>query len=255
MRGLSRVLAGRVLSVACAMAVVLGAGACSDRGSGAPEQASSGADVSSSAVVTPSGGRLAASMGDYLDSINASAQSDPHVSDAQKQILARSAANGSVSAADYEAAWNNYKTCMTDRGYSEPVLVKYPNGVYQLAGQSRVGGTEEQMEKLDKDSPECWDLEVTDVNGAYSLQIGNPSLSTDTDAAIVDCLHKTGKVPASYTTAQWLKESNDFSHDTVSEQYSIDIKDPQIRGCLVANGNVFTDFNDPNEIIWYPFRK
>lgn len=52
---------------------------------------------------------------------------------AQREILKRSEAAGGVSSTDYELAWSHYKQCVVDKGYSTPVLDRYPNGLYFVA--------------------------------------------------------------------------------------------------------------------------
>lgn len=247
----------RVSSILLGAMLICCAGACGARedSSGNSGSGTSGLQASS----THAGGKLAASLKDYLTNMNAKVQKDSSVSDSQKQIMEKSANNGVISAADYEAAWNNYKNCMTDRGYSTPVLRKFPNGMYQLPGINGKGGTQEQQNRLSSDSPYCLDSEVTAVDTAYSVQIGNPGLLSDPDEAMVDCFHKTGLVPASYTAQQWLKEKTAAQKSEDAQTHystpTLNMKDPQIRGCIAANGGAFTDFTDPNETVWYPFQK
>lgn len=213
-------------------------------------------DAGSTASSSSSSGKLAASLKDYIVNVNNRVQGEASISDSEKQILARSAKNGKVSAADYQSAWNDFSNCIVDRGYSTPVLHKFPNGMYQLAGENTTGGTQEQMGRLGSDVSDCMLKYVSDVDSVYQVQIGNPGLLSDSEEALVDCFHKTGMVPASYTKEQWLKEqaaSQKASSPTSS--YSVDMKDPQIRGCLATYGYGFLDGTDPIETVWYPFQK
>lgn len=240
-----------LLCLLCA-AVVLSGGACG-RGGAAP---GAGAGDAGSTASSSSSGKLAASLKDYIVNVNNRVQGEASISDSEKQILARSAKNGKVSAADYQSAWNDFSNCIVDRGYSTPVLHKFPNGMYQLAGENTTGGTQEQMGRLGSDVSDCMLKYVSDVDSVYQVQIGNPGLLSDSEEALVDCFHKTGMVPASYTKEQWLTEqaaSQKASSPTSS--YSVDMKDPQIRGCLATYGYGFLDGTDPIETVWYPFQK
>ena len=238
--------------VCCCAVVVLSGGACG-RGGAAP---GAGAGDAGSTASSSSSGKLAASLKDYIVNVNNRVQGEASISDSEKQILARSAKNGKVSAADYQSAWNDFSNCIVDRGYSTPALHKLPNGMYQLAGENTTGGTQEQMGRLGSDVSECMLKYVSDVDSVYQVQIGNPGLLSDSEEALVDCFHKTGMVPASYTKEQWLKEqaaSQKASSPTSS--YSVDMKDTQIRGCLATYGYGFLDGTDPTETVWYPFQK
>ena len=62
---------------------------------------------------------------------------------AQREILKRSEAAGGVSSTDYELAWSHYKQCVVDKGYSTPVLDRYPNGLYFVARINAEGMTDE----------------------------------------------------------------------------------------------------------------
>lgn len=240
------------LCLLCAVAV-LSNGACGRNGN--PVGNTSAGDAGS-ASSSSSSGKLAASLKDYIVSVNARVQGEAAVNDSEKQILARSAQNGMVSAADYQSAWNDFRNCIVDRGYSDPVLHKFPNGMYQLAGENTTGGTQEQVERLGPDVSDCMMKNVSDVDSVYQVQLGNPGLLSDSEEALVDCLHKTGMVPASYTKEQWMKEQAASSKaDDLTSSYSVDMKDPQIRGCLATYGYGFLDGTDPNETVWYPFQK
>lgn len=123
------------------------------------------------------------------------------------------------------------------------------------------GATKEQEDKLSEDFSSCHGREVTEIDGAYAVQVGNPNLLSDNEAALVDCLHRTGLVPDDYTKDQYLEERQkhrELMHDPSSDfnaGYSFDLKDPKIRGCFASYGAAYTDTTDPDEQIWYPFRK
>ena len=115
------------------------------------------------------------------------------------------------------------------------------------------GITQEQGEKAQADAVYCYSTYTMQVNDQYSLQFGNETLTSDNDQAIVDCLHKQGVAPASYTKEQFkndVEERRDrlaSGDDSASPQdasasaneesaYHIDFDDPNASECLVANG-------------------
>ncbi len=169
-------------------------------------------------------------------------------------MLQRAVDNGGVvSRADYEAAWNNYKQCLVDKGYVAPQLYKYPHGLYDLPVTNSNGLTQEQGEKADSDAVYCYSTYTMQVNDQYRLQFGNEALTSDVDQAIVDCLHKQGVAPASYTKEQYKNDTEEWEDslasgdDSASSQdasasaseesaYHIDFYDPNASECLVANG-------------------
>lgn len=246
----------RVFSALVVCALCLGMCSCGQETSDA-DPATTGDDASATASpsASESVGHLAASMKDYMVYVYNREKDKGEMSETQLAMVERAAENGSVSEADYEAAWNNFKSCMVDLGYTTPVLMKFPNGIYEVAGGS--GGTPEQLSKFSTDYSDCMGKEVVVIKDLYGVQVGNPDLISDTDAGIVDCLHKADVVPASYTKQQYLKEkkANDElqGRGDFSEGYSFDRKDPKVRGCFSAFGTGYLDGTDPNETLWYPF--
>lgn len=242
----------RVCALFAALCCMLVLSACGDGGGegGGEDVSEPSATSPASSATASSSGRLASSLGGYLQGFvdNRRAQ----MSDAQYDILARSARNGSISRADYEEAWNNYKQCMVDKGYTEPVLVEYANGIYDYPLTNATGMSDEQIAKLNEDDPSCMFSEIGVVKSAYNVQVGNPGLLRDTDEAIVDCLHRTGRVPEGYTKEQWGKEAAKarFSEEPASEAYSFDVDDPQILGCLAAFG--YSPYQPDEDGMWYP---
>lgn len=67
---------------------------------------------------------------------------------AQREILKRSEAAGGVSSTDYELAWSHYKQCVVDKGYSTPVLDRYPNGLYFVARINAEGMTRRTTKQI-----------------------------------------------------------------------------------------------------------
>ncbi|KAB7790258.1 hypothetical protein [Bifidobacterium leontopitheci] len=160
------------------------------------------------------------------------------------EVLKRAKANGGVSASDYEALWMGYKQCMLDRGYKEIILIKYPNGMYNEAAYY-FNGTPEQEQKFWDDQDECM-KNVNPVDEVYGMQVGNVNLYSNPSEAIVDCMHRNGAAPMSYTV-------NDYVNDKATgdpNKASINVRDIKVRECEVAN-NWFSSYNeDPLE---HPF--
>ena len=178
-------------------------------------------------------------------------------------MLERAVDNGGVvSRADYEAAWNNYKQCLVDKGYVAPQPYQYPHGLYAIPGTDTNGLTQEQMDKVQSDAVYCYSTYTMQVQDQYALQFGNESLTTDNYQAIVDCLHKQKVAPASYTKDQFkadkedrmdrLASGDDASSASAADEstYHLDFSDPTVGECLVANGN--DDFG-AHTYYWRPF--
>lgn len=215
------------LSVLCLSAVCLGAGC--------------GGNGQSSEYIPENGTKIGASvadvMGDWLE--------DPDVPDAQRAVLERVAAAGSMEALDYEQSWAKYRQCMTDLGYREIKLQKYPSGLYTEA--LHLAGTAQQESKYEEDRAQCMAEHVDYVQAAYAMLAGNPNLYEDSDEAIVDCLHREDLVAADYTASTFAEESARGEED----DYSFDIRDMKARSCLASNGHL-TAFigDDVEEHLW-----
>lgn len=162
---------------------------------------SAGSDTSKS--------KIANSIPDYIDfllDLDAKPDTKYPMSDAQKTILKRSRKSGSVSKPDYELAWSNYKQCVTSYGYTTPVLRQFSNGLYMIAMRDTTGMSDQQRKKFNEDENKCYNTEVIAVTGVYQMQIGNPSMLSDGDQAMVDCLHKAGIVPKNYDKEAYKKD-------------------------------------------------
>ncbi|WP_033494863.1 hypothetical protein [Bifidobacterium biavatii] len=183
-------------------------------------------------------------MSDYIETLLKSAS----MSDSQRAMLERAKENGGeVTASDYEQAWSDFRQCMVDRGYSEPGVVRYPNGLYYHASLDISGGTKEQGDKLFKDLSDCNSAYLINVDSVYRLQFGNPSLSSNSSEGAVDCLKRNDLAPANYTVAQF--ESDKDSIDTGGSAV-VNFKDMQVRSCLIANS---INLGFPDDPVWKPF--
>ena len=201
------------------------------------DEISNGESSGGSVAVPGEGSRLAGSLDEYIDSLIADTE---WTTDYEREILERAKANGGVSVTDYEQTWSRYKQCMLDKGYKEIILVKFPNGIYHEA--SYRGGTERQMAKYHKDVNICM-ADVGAVAQVYQMQIGNPTLFSDKNEAIVDCFRRNNLVPLTYTAQQYAQER-------AEGEYTIDRQDMEIRGCEVANGLFASYVDDPVEQLW-----
>lgn len=184
---------------------------------------------------------LASSLSDYAKQLLSEKSSEWRVSDQQRPVVKKVADTGKVSVSDYEQSWSNYKQCMLDKGYKEIILLNYSNGMHAEA--PHVSGTDAQEKQYSNDQDECSFSYVNYVDLLYGMQQGNPSLFADQNEAIVDCLHRTGLVPSSYTAKQFKKESE-------KGKYSFDESSPSSRSCQVANSSVVADKNTPVEHLW-----
>ena len=243
MKGLIRTL---TCVVACAGMV-----ACTGCGGHSSDDAPSSSSSSQSA----SEARIASSLEerakfllDYKD------ETYPR-SDEQTAMLQRAVDNdGVVSRADYEAAWNNYKQCLVDKGYTSPPLVVYPNGIYDYPEvDPSVKLTEEQIQKLLQDEIYCYSVNTMNINDLYNVAFGNAGLLTDSDEATVDCFHKRGLVPSSYTKEQYLDERDAYGETQDKSTLSYDPFNMEIRECEVANGKKFVHEGDRSLPTWKPF--
>ena len=248
MMGNPRVVAGAVavmLALGCSACGAGGGGGSSSSGSGSPSASSSSQDE---------GQKIASSLGERAKFLLDYKDKEYPRSDEETAMLQRAVDNGGVvSRADYEAAWNNYKQCLVDKGYVAPQLYKYPHGLYDLPATDHNGLTQEQSDKADSDAVYCYSTYTMQVNDQYCLQFGNEALTSDDYQAIVDCLHKQGVAPASYTKEQYKNDAEEWEDslasgdDSASPQdasasaneesaYHIDFDDPNASECLVANG-------------------
>ena len=191
-------------------------------------------------------GRLASSLSAYIDEVLA----DPYVSDYERPFLEQAKKEGRVSTAVYEKVWSDYKTCMVDRGFPEPKLERFPNGMMDI--MQHAVGTDEQEERWRDAYADCY-LRFSHVQGLYGQQQGNPNLYANVDEAVVDCMRREGVVPPSYT----VKDFNDGQTLLQTEGWAdaknklgYDFSDARVRGCKAAQGWSSSSADDPVEYLW-----
>ncbi|MBT1162637.1 MULTISPECIES: hypothetical protein [Bifidobacterium] len=187
-------------------------------------------------------GKLASSLSSYIEGF----ADMPDLSDFQRDILRRALKSGSVSTSDYEQAWSGYKTCMVGKGYTGLKLIKYSNGMFAEAARS--AGTEAQEKKYEQDSGECFDEYISYVDDVYGVQQGNPNLYENIEDGFVDCLHRNGLVPRTYS-----REDYDDEHkrdDGQNDPYSFDRSNPDVQSCEVANNMLSYRPGDDKEQLW-----
>ena len=223
-RNRNRVLRALVMSI-CVMLFCTG---CSASPSSQPEPDAGTQDSRSSA-------RIAASLSDYAQSLLDSDESGPTpMAQSQREILQKAADTGEITAGDYERAWAGYRQCVVDRGWTDPVLRRYPNGIIENSSMDISGLTEDQDRQVTRDAVECTNLYVRDVATVYGFQVGNASLLQDADSAIVDCLHQANLVPSDYDATTFRRERPLYLDD---ENTVLDFSDMEVRGCFAANGS------------------
>ncbi|TPF86108.1 hypothetical protein BW13_07825 [Bifidobacterium sp. UTCIF-37] len=241
----------RFFAAICALVMLVAVGGCSNEksdGSGSTgtdssavdNEGQSGDQLDEDYELVGSGQKKADSLNAYIDQI----LSYPETSDSAREILTRAKANGGVTVSDYERTWMNYKQCLLDKGYKEIILNKYPNGIYEEAAYY-ANGTPSQIQKFDQDRQLCF-KDVGPVNEVFSMQQGNPNLAANVNEAIVDCLHRNNLVPKEYTAKQYAAERAEGD----LKAFSINVKDPGVRGCEVAN-SVFASY--PVDKLEHPF--
>lgn len=158
----------------------------------------------------------------------------------QRDMLQRSLAHdGQVSRADYLTAWDNYRQCMVDRGYTAPPLQEFSGLYFTLLSYSTAGMSEAQQRQFNDDWDECYTRYVFDVDIAYRDSQGNPGLYGDSSVALLDCLHRRQLVPDDYDINQFNQEDRSIyraeSGASAELLYTFDLNDPQVVGCVVAN--------------------
>lgn len=214
-------------------------------GCGAPggaSQSDSSASSSSSASTQNNGAKIAPTLKDYIQSLLDADKGT--MSDQQRSALERAVQNdGKVSRSDYERAWSDYRQCIVDKGYSVPELQRYSSGVYALPSYDTSKATREQTSKLNEDLVTCDQLHITNIDTVYKLQIGNPTLSTNSSAVAVDCLRRENVKPKSYTVEQLEK-------DLVSDHNGL-TNNAKALDCLVTSG---VNVTPADETPWQPFQ-
>lgn len=199
------------------------------------------------------GERAASSLKEYeqrLLNLDAQRSDDQTpMSSQQKEILQRAIDNGgTISIADYEAAWANYKQCMVDKGYTTPVVIKYQNGMMQEAG-AYIDPASGKRDKFTEDDTDCKFTHVVAVDTVYGMQTGNPQLYSDPYPGTVDCLKQEGLADAKYTVKQFTDDIEKFrAYDSSA---TVDLSNPIAAGCMAANHLVIVRLGD-EEPTWYP---
>ncbi|MBW3095437.1 hypothetical protein KIH75_08875 [Bifidobacterium sp. 64T4] len=139
------------------------------------------------------------------------------MSDAQRDIINRAIAHeGKVSRADYEQSWMNFRSCIMNRGWTDPKPTAY-GGFYAVPSMNEEGMSKTQDEKLVSDLNFCSISENTNTDQLYRTQESNPELSTDSDQLLVNCLIQKKVAPTSYTKEQF---SKDWSSDSAPAFFS-----------------------------------
>lgn len=184
------------------------------------------------------GAKLTSSLSEYarqlLDADNGSMDAQ------QKNILRSVIKHGKVSVSDYEAAWQRYSSCVTDKGYNKPQMIRYPNGLQHPDSDDaspELATDLNAVEKQARDLDACDTAHVEAVQKLYMLQVGNPSLYKDQDEGALDCLKRHNLVSTSYTLEQYKKDSGAWAHG--SDDLGFDPNNAEVRGCLAANGHLF----------------
>ncbi len=195
-------------------------------------------------------GQFASSMDDLINFFLDSDQYD----ESQKEVLrAALQHDGEIPYASYSAAWESYRQCLADKGYTKPPK-NLTNGIYFAPTYvSTEGLTEIQNRKLDDDIDECQDSRVYAVDLAYRTRLGNPEFYGDPEVALVDCLHRKNLVLQNYTMNQYRKEYDSYMNDTSGgmpeDWFSFDFNDSAALSCLAANKSPLIQ---PRLEIWKP---
>lgn len=253
LNGRPRIAATVILTMALAMGLA-GCAVPGISGDGKPGTSNAAGTGDTSAQKGPAStlyeadenGRLASSLPAYIDEV----LNDPYVDDYERPILEQAKKEGQVSAAAYEKVWSDYKTCMVDRGFKEPKLERFPNGMMDI--MSHMPGTDAQEEAWKDAYADCY-LRFDHVQRLYGQQQGNPNLYANAEEAVVDCMKREGVVPASYTVkdfndGQTLLQTEGFTD--AKDKLGYDFGDQRVRGCKAAQGWSSSSADDPVEYIW-----
>ncbi|WP_247644936.1 hypothetical protein [Bifidobacterium pseudolongum] len=197
-------------------------------------------------------GQFASSMDDLINSFLDSDQYD----ESQKKVLRTALQHeGKIPYADYHTAWESYRQCLADKGYTKPPQ-NLTNGIYFApAYYSGEGLTETQSRKLGEDIDVCRTARVAAIDLTYRTQLGNPEFYGNPQVALVDCLHRKNLVPQNYTLNQYRKEYDSYMNDTSGgmpeDWFSFDFNDGAVLSCLAANKSPLIQ---PRLEIWKPLR-
>lgn len=207
--------------------------------SGSPHTSVSSESPSASASQT--GARLASSLKAYTQSILDADKQSQKMGDKQRNVVEKAAkGDGTVSRADYEQAWANYKQCIVSRGWTSPNL-READGLYAEPPINAENMTEAQTTKLSQDTDYCATTYVVDVDQLYRTQVANPTLSTANVQLIVKCLVASGVVSSDYTAEEFQKDSS-----------SLDFSDSKVQSCLIKYGYHAVDASKEKDSLWKP---
>ena len=228
----------KVLSIITIIASVVSLSSCS-KNEAESNNAMTGVDT----------GKFASGMTDLIDSLVENDQYD----ESQKRVLRAALQHyGEIPYASYSAAWESYRQCLVDKGYTKPPQ-NLINGIYFApAYVSSEGLTEEQNRKLNDDINACRDARVAAIDLVYRTKLGNPEFYGDPEVALVDCLHRKNLVPQNYTIDQYRKESGLYMNDTSEhafDRFSFDINDSDTLTCMATTAPTLLQ---PRLEIWKP---
>lgn len=142
-------------------------------------------------------------------------------------------ADGEISRSEYEAAMQEFVTCMEEHGVSVALVDQAGYYVYDITDD--VG--------WDEHSPGCREGTILLIEPLYVDMYTNPS-AVAPDQALADCLVRHGVVPDTFTeddaTAIYSQEGGiESASDPSSEWHEYDLDpgtNPLVSGCL-ANAN------------------
>lgn len=196
-------------------------------------------------------GKFASSMTDFIDSLLSDSQYDEE----QKEVLRTARqSNGKIPYASYSKAWESYRQCLVDKGYTKPPQ-NLTNGIYFAPSYiSTEGLTEAQAHKLEDDIDACRTSRVYAIDAVYRTQLGNPEFYGDPEVALVDCLHRKNLVPRNYTVEQYKKESDTYLNSTEANvtfdsSFSFDFNNSDTLTCVATN---IPSLLQPRLEIWKP---
>lgn len=176
---------------------------------------------------------------DQAEEAAADANNQTPPSQFQLDVLKRAKENGSMSQADYEQMWSNFKQCVVAKGQPEPKLIKYANGMYE---QASVSGSDAKVNAFRTAAADCEATELIYAESIYGYQLDNPNMYADPRTGLIDCLHRHGLAPKDYTAEQYEKDA-----PKGPDSLPFDWKNPDVRSCMVANGATLGDATDPTQ--------
>ena len=230
----------KALSLLAAIACIIGMTGCSTNTTETSDEAGT-ADQS----------KFASSMTDLIDSYLSDSQYD----ESQKEVLRAALQHeGEIPYASYSKAWESYRQCLVDKGYTKPPQ-NLTNGIYFApAYVSSEGMSDAQNRKLYDDIDACRTSRVAAVDHVYRTQLGNPEFYGDPEVALVDCLHRKNLVSRSYTVEQYREEYDAYANSatedaTLDNSFSFDFNSSDALTCVATN---IPSLLQPRLEIWKP---